>query len=299
MPSDTVIPGSLVSVDWSQSVGHHYLVKGQHVDALRFDNRPGIALIIGGTGGLGSPVVRTLADRGAKVVLTYRSNQDAADSLVSDITSTGGEVSACPLDLHDHSSITSVVNGAIADGGGLHSLVYAAGPHVNLDYLSQTDPSAMASHLHADAAAFFALVHAALPALREAGSGKTDKSMSGAGAIAAVTTAATNRFSPRDVVSSAPKAAVEAICRAVAVEEGRNGVRANMVGPGMMTDGMAERLIASGHINDQTQTQMRRNIPMRTFGSGQDIAETVAFLLSDAARYITGQKINCDGGYTI
>jgi 3-oxoacyl-[acyl-carrier protein] reductase len=89
-------------------------------------------------------------------------------------------------------------------------------------HLSAVEPSAMAVQLATDAAGFFSVVRPALPYLRAA-----------SGSVVAVTTAATSRYPVRDGLSAAPKAAVEAMVRALAAEEGRFGVRLNCVGPGM------------------------------------------------------------------
>jgi NAD(P)-dependent dehydrogenase (short-subunit alcohol dehydrogenase family) len=153
-------------------------------------------------------------------------------------------------------------------------------------HLSTVGPEQMQAQLAGDTMAFYALVHAALPALRRSH-----------GSIVAVTTAATARFAVRDGLSSVPKAAVEAAVVALAKEEGRFGVRANAVGPGMLTDGMAERLIASGDLDERALAAATGNIPLRRFGSAQDVAEAVCFLASDAAGYISGQKLDVDGGY--
>ena len=241
-----------------------------------FTGRPGAALVVGGSGGLGAAIAAMLAERGATVAMTYRSREpeDAA--------------SAYRLDLTDTSAPADVLDRVVADHGGLHTLVYAAGPHVPMIHLSRVAPADMAGQLAADAAGFFAVAHASLPALRES-----------RGSIVAVTTAATARYPVRDGMSSAPKAAVEAMVRALAAEEGRFGVRVNAVGPGMLTDGMAERLISSGELSDTDLAVATGNIPLRRFGNAADIAEAVCFLASDRAGFISGQKLDVDGGYGV
>ncbi|GAA3455529.1 SDR family NAD(P)-dependent oxidoreductase [Dactylosporangium matsuzakiense] len=174
----------------------------------------------------------------------------------------------------------------MAAAGEVHTLVHAAGPHVPMLHLSRVEPERFARQIAQDVLAAFNIVHAALPALRASH-----------GSLVAVTTAATSRYPARDGLSAVPKGAVEQLVRGIAAEEGRFGVRANCVGPGMLVDGMATRLIASGELHERALEAARANTPLRTFGSAVDIAEAVCFLAGDRARFISGQKLDVDGGY--
>jgi 3-oxoacyl-[acyl-carrier protein] reductase len=244
-----------------------------------FAGREGAALVVGGSGGLGASIARLLAERGSDVVVGYRHHLEAAERVVSEARAYGVHASTVHIDLTDDCSDA-------VSGLDLHTLVHAAGPPVPMVHLSKVAPAEMAEQLALDAAGFFRVVRPCLPSLRRR-----------QGSIVAVTTAATDRFPVRDGLSSAPKAAVEAMVRAIAVEEGRYGVRANSVGPGMLTDGMAERLISSGELDEHALEVARANIPLRRFGRAGDIAEAVCFLASDRADFITGQKLSVDGGY--
>ncbi|MEU6419602.1 SDR family NAD(P)-dependent oxidoreductase [Streptomyces spiralis] len=255
---------------------------------LDFADRPGAAVVAGATGGIGAAITRMLAERGSDLALTYRSNAEAADRLTAEVKEFDRQAAAWPLDLADSDATTHFLDEVQDRFGGIHTLVYAAGPHVPMVHLSRVAPDQFRRQIEQDAVAFFNLVQPALPRLRET-----------RGSIVAVTTAATRRFPVRDGLSSGPKGAVEALVRGFAAEEGRFGVRANCVGPGMLVDGMAARLIGSGELDERALEVTRANIPLRRFGAAQDIAEAVCFLASERAGFISGQMLDVDGGYGV
>lgn len=241
-----------------------------------------VVLVVGGSGGLGEACARRFVAAGDTVVITYGRNAARAQELVEELG-----VRAVQLDLFSAESCARAIDSVAKDLGRIDVLVHAAGPHVPQKYLGQISVEEFCRQADADVMGTFRVLSPALPHLRES-----------RGNAVVITSAGTQRYPARDGLSVIMKGAVEQLVSGLATEEGRFGVRFNAVGPGMTTAGMAQRLIADGDLHDEALQASMRNIPMKSFGDGDDIAAAVEFLASDAADYISGQKINVDGGYT-
>lgn len=246
----------------------------------------GAALVVGGSGGVGAVISRMLAAEGAEVALTFHANRTRAEQVAGEIRAAEGVASVHQLDAADPEAVRALVDGIGARPGGLRTLVYAAGPLVPQIHLSVATPEQMRKHLLEDALGFFNLCHYAIPHLRQS-----------RGVVVAVQSAAQFRWCPADGLSVAPKAAVNAVMKGIAKEEGRFGVRANGVALGLIGAGSFDALADSGQIDAAYMAAAVRNTPLRSIGRPEDVAEAVLWLASDRARFVTGQVICVDGGF--
>lgn len=248
----------------------------------------GTAVVIGGSGGVGAEICRVLARDGCNVALTYHGNQARAEAAAAAVRAEGRIASIYRLNAEDEGVVKSLLDEIAAMSGGMHTLVYSAGPFVELIHLSKVPPEQMRKHLMQDTFGFYNIVHHAIPHLRAT-----------RGSIVAIQTSAFYRYASADGLSVVPKAGVNAIMRAVAKEEGRYGIRANGVALGIIEAGAHPELMKQGFIDQKYMDAAARATPLRRNGTPTDVAEAVSYLASSRAGFVSGEVINVDGGYHI
>ena len=247
----------------------------------------GGAFVVGGTGGLGRAACHALARDWPGVAIGYRSKQDVAEAIAGDLPPgcTGLPV-AC--DLSDNTSIEAALAAAREAFGGIGTVVFAGGVAIGQPFVSRIGESDWREVIETELIGLTRVVRAALPIFRE----------QGGGSFVIVVSVANYCFPPGDALSSVPKAAMEALGRAVAKEEGKFGIRANMIAPGIIDAGLGNHFLRTLYSPEVWEAQ-KKSVALRRFGSGEEVAEAIAFLASDRARYITGQTLIVDGGFSL
>jgi NAD(P)-dependent dehydrogenase (short-subunit alcohol dehydrogenase family) len=251
---------------------------------LSFD--PGAALIVGGSGGIGSGICRRFAAAGIPLVFTYHSNEDKARALQSDIAAAGGMSAYEKVNLSSSDEVEALFAKVRGRYGRIAHVVYAAGPHFEFNFIGSIPETDWRSVIDADLNGAFNLIQSAVRCFRD---------QTGAGDLTAVITSAVERFPVKDGLSAAPKAAIEMLIRGVAKESGRFGIRANCIGPGWINAGLGKAAIAN-KLDDKSREGTRRLVPLQRFGEAEDIGWAALFLASREAGYITGQSLAVDGG---
>jgi NAD(P)-dependent dehydrogenase (short-subunit alcohol dehydrogenase family) len=247
--------------------------KGAAVSNMSHDNLEGRrALVTGATSGIGRAIAVELAQSGAEVVVHGRDGGRGAET-VSEITDAGGKASFAAADLSDAVDVQWLAN----DVGDVDVLINNAGIAL-FGSTAEFDGAAFDKMFASNVRAPFFLVAALAPAMAERGHGSIVSVSSMAGGVGMAGGAA----------YGATKAALEAMTRAWAVEYSANGVRVNAIAPGPV-------YTPSPSGSDFTRA-LGETTPMQRAAQPQEIAQTVAFLASDRASYITGTTLAADGG---
>lgn len=247
----------------------------------------GAAVVIGGSGGLGQAICLELARQGCHVALSYRKNAQAAQEVVAALQALGVQAHAFALQLSEREQVAAALQAVHQQYGRIHTVVFASGADISMVHVAHIDPDEWQRTMAGDLDGFFHVVKASLPMMRA----------DGGGSFVAITSAGIVRHPPMDILSTVPKAGIEALVRGIAREEGRYQIRANSVAPGIVDGGLFLRL--KEQVKPEFVDAMRRNTALRRFGTAEEVAKVAVFLASDAAAYVTGQQLAVDGGYSV
>lgn len=237
-----------------------------------------VALITGSSRGIGAEIARMLATAGAKVVINYAGNKQAADKVVTDINDNGGEAIAIKADVSNVAQVGALFDSTISHFGKLDILVNNAGLIVYKTIQNTTDD---------DFDRIFAVnVKGTFNTLREAASRLED-----GGRVINFSSSTTRLMMPTYGVYCATKGAVEQLTRVFAKEVGTRNITVNSVSPGptnteLFTEGKSEDVI----------DRLASMSALGRIGEPTDIARVVLFLASEEASWVTGQNIGANGG---
>lgn len=241
-------------------------------------------VVIGASGALGNAICLSLATAGYDLVLTYRSNRKAVEQLARDVDKQVHADTAF-LDLADHASISEFAGALDEKDVPLQGLVFASGVNIEQPKVADIGLTDWRVVVETELLGFAAVAHAFIPIFRR----------QRRGSFVSIVTFANAACQIGDALSSVPKAGVESLARSIALEEGRNGIRANCVAPGIINAGLGAQFQAKHYTADAWEN-VRRRLPLRRFGEASEVAEAATFLVSDRSSYITGQTLIVDGG---
>jgi 3-oxoacyl-[acyl-carrier protein] reductase len=238
-----------------------------------------VALITGGAGGIGSAIARRLAKDGITVVIAYSKSADAAQQLVRDIESAGQRASAVQADITQADDVAKLFATTLAQHGRIDHVINNAGTVVPRTLSDITDDIYDI--------VFNVNVRGALNVLKQAA-----KSLAAGGRIVNTSSTLVSSPIPGSALYAASKAALELLGAVAAKELGPRGITVNSLRVGPTIPGMFSKA------PPERQAAMAAASPFKRLGTPDDVADVVAFLVSDAGRWITGQTITVDGGST-
>ena len=240
-----------------------------------------VAIVTGASRGIGRAVAKALAGQGAKVIVNFYCNEAAAAETVAAITAAGGRATALRFDVADPAGVEAAVKQTVAVEGGIHILVNNAGVAVNTLTLGAKDADFRRA-LDVNLGGAFNCTRAALRSLMRA---------SGGGRIINMTSVLGEGGSAGQAPYVAAKAGIIGLTKSWAREYASRGLTVNAVSPGVIeTDMTAAEMTAA------RKEEVLKDIPLGRFGTPEDVAHTVAFLVGPLAVYITGQVIRVNGG---
>jgi 3-oxoacyl-[acyl-carrier protein] reductase len=246
---------------------------------MTYDLTKKTAIVTGGSRGIGASIAIRLAAEGAHVVLTYNSSEGPANDVVAAIKKAGGSAEAIKADASDPASVTAYIDAA-KKKGEIDILVHNAGI-ARMAPIGEADLDVFREVYKTNVDGVYAGTHAAIPHLND-------------GASIIVISSINSHTFPKAgfAIYGSSKAAVSGLVKGWARDLGRRNIRVNAIQPGPIDTDMNP---SDGDFADG----MRRMTALGRYGKSEEVAALAAFLASDESSYITGARIDIDGGMTV
>lgn len=239
-----------------------------------------VALVTGGSRGIGRAVVERLAGDGMDVVFFYRGNAEAAQGVVETVAAAGGRAEALQADVTDAAAVAQAVERVVESRGRIDLLVNNAGI-VRDNLLAMLEDADIRAVLDTNVLGVFHVTRAVVPHMISKRAGK----------IVNLGSVAGDKGGRGQSNYAASKGAVQAFTRAMAVELASRKITVNCVAPGVIDTEMSQA------VRDLAGEQVTQRILLKRVGSADDVAHAVWFLASRFADYITGEVLHVDGGF--
>ncbi|MBX3650909.1 MAG: SDR family oxidoreductase [Burkholderiales bacterium] len=252
---------------------------------MEFGLKGKVAIVTGGTEGIGKATALTLAREGAKVAICAR-GQPLLDAVAAEITKAGGEVLAVSADMGKAADVERFINEVVKRFGGIDILVNNAGTSKRGKFLELSDDE-WAADLELKVFGAVRCSRLAIPHMKKRGGGR----------IINITISGAKQPAAESYPTSVSRAAGLAITKALSKEFAADNILVNTVCIGKIKSGQHERRYTKDGISaDEYYGKLGKDIPLKRAGEAQEVANVITFLASDAASYVTGTSINLDGG---
>jgi 3-oxoacyl-[acyl-carrier protein] reductase len=238
-----------------------------------------IALVTGASGGIGKCIALELSRAGAVVILNYNRNHEGARETLGLIKADGGLGLVLQGDISDYNNVSVMISEIIRKYGKIDILVNNAGISM-VGLFSDSDEKDWEAMINTNLKGVFNCSHNVLKYMIPAKFGN----------IINISSIWGNSGASCEVVYSATKGGVNSFTRALAKELAPSNIRVNAIAPGVIETEM------NNWLSEEEKRELKKNIPMDSFGRGDDIGKLVVFLASNDSRYMTGQVITIDGG---